>query len=151
MEMEKAFTRDGNVLSTFLDQHTTRLHEINRSSGVWGADERVQISLTAVRQLTAYASIFPGWKIVVWVSPGWPLLSGSRIDLSSKQQQQIFDNVVAFSQQLQEADVTLYNVNPLGPGDAASELRRAHRGASTATRIPAFKRPQNRDFREMRW
>ena len=117
MEMEKAFTTDGTALSSSLAQHTIGLREINRSSGIWGADERVQISLTALRQLASYSSTLPGRKIVLWVSPGWPLLSGERIDLSSKQQQ-IFANVVAFSQQLQQANMTLYNVNPLGPDES---------------------------------
>lgn len=117
MEMGKVFTTDGKVLSSSLDQHTIGLREITRRSGIWGANERVQISLTAVRQLTAYASTLLGRKIVLWVSPGWPLLSGGRINLSSKQQRQIFGNVVAFSQQLQKANVTLYNVNPLGPDE----------------------------------
>ena len=45
---------------------------------------------------------------------GWPLLSGPRIELDAKQQRQIFANVVSFSNQLREADVTLDSVNPLG-------------------------------------
>jgi VWFA-related protein len=117
MEMEKTFTSDGNALSASLDQHTIGLRQITRSSGIWGADERVQISLTAVQQLTAYSGTIPGRKIVLWVSPGWPLLSGERIQLSSRQQQQIFGNVVSFSRQLQMANVTMYNINPLGPAE----------------------------------
>ena len=118
LELEKAFTNDGNLLSNTLESHTTGLREITRGSGFWGADERVQISLTGARQLTAFAASVPGRKIVLWVSPGWPLLSGVRVDLTTKQQQQIFANVVAFSQQLQKANVTFYNVNPLGPTES---------------------------------
>ncbi len=118
MELEKSFTTDGNALSTSLNQKSIGLREITRSQGFWGADERLQISLAAMRQLTAYATTLPGRKIVLWVSPGWPLLSGPGVDLSGKQQQQIFGNVVAFSQQLQKANVTLYNINPLGPDES---------------------------------
>jgi VWFA-related protein len=114
-QMQKDFSADGNALSASLDHYTIGLREITRASGIWGANERVQISLTAVRQLAAYAATIPGRKIVLWVSPGWPLLSGVRIDLDSKQQQQIFGDVVAFSKELQQSNITLYNINPLGP------------------------------------
>jgi VWFA-related protein len=114
MQIQKGFTNDGNALSSSLDQYTTGLRQITRSSGIWGADERVDTSLQAVRELMAYASSLPGRKILLWISPGWPLLSGVRIELSAKQQSQIFANVVAFSNQLQQSDVTLYSINPLG-------------------------------------
>ena len=116
-QMQKDFSSDGNALSASLDHYTIGLRQITRSTGIWGANDRVQISLTAVRQLTAYAASVPGRTIVLWVSPGWPLLSGARIQLDSKQQQQIFDDVITFSAQLRQANVTLYNINPLGPGE----------------------------------
>ncbi|WP_218624045.1 VWA domain-containing protein [Granulicella sp. dw_53] len=117
-QLQKDFSSDGNALSTSLDRNPTGLRQITRSSGIWGANERVQISLTAVRELTAYAATIPGRKIILWISPGWPLLSGTRIELDSRQQQQIFGNVVTFSENLQRSDITLYNVNPLGPGES---------------------------------
>jgi VWFA-related protein len=116
-QMQKDFSSDGNALSASLDHYTIGLRQITRGTGIWGANDRVQISITAVRQLTAYAASAPGRTIVLWVSPGWPLLSGARIQLDSKQQQQIFDDVITFSTQLRQANVTLYNINPLGPGE----------------------------------
>jgi VWFA-related protein len=113
-QIQKDFTSDGNALSSSLDHYTIGLREITRSSGIWGADERVDTSLRAVREIMAYASTLPGRKVLLWISPGWPLLSGVRIQLSSQQQNQIFANVVAFSNELQQSDVTLYSINPLG-------------------------------------
>jgi len=116
-QMQKDFSSDGKALSASLDHYTIGLRQITRSTGIWGANDRAQISLTAVRQLTAFAASVPGRTIVLWVSPGWPLLSGARIQLDSKQQRQIFDDVITFSAQLRQANVTLYNINPLGPGE----------------------------------
>ena len=113
-QIQKDFTKDGNALSASLDHYTTGLRDITRSSGVWGADERVQTSLRAVGELSAYAASLPGRKILLWISPGWPLLSGPRIELSSQQQKKIFANVVAFSNELQRSNVTMYSINPLG-------------------------------------
>ncbi len=82
-----------------------------------GANERFQISLTALHQLIAYAATTPGRTIILWVSPGWPLLSGPEIQLDAKQHQQIFGDVVGLSTELGKANVILYNINPLGPGE----------------------------------
>jgi len=116
-QIQKDFSSDGNALSSSLDHETTGLREIRRSTGICGANERVQISLAAVHELASYASKRPGRTIILWVSPGWPLLSGPRINLDSKQQQQIFRNVVALSTELRQANVVVYNLNPLGPGE----------------------------------
>ncbi len=115
LQMQKSFTIEGNALSASLDHYTIGLRDIPPGAGIWGANERVQISLTAVRELTAYAASTPGRKIVLWASPGWPLLSGPNIQLDRKQQQQIFNDVVSFSTQLRQANLVLYNINPLGP------------------------------------
>ena len=75
-EVQKGFTTDGNGLAEALEHEQIGLREIGRDSGYWGATERLQISLTAIHQLTQYAGTLPGRKVVIWVSPGWPLLSG---------------------------------------------------------------------------
>ena len=55
---------------------------------------------------------------MIWISPGWPFLTGPRIDLSDKDQQRISDNVVALSDRLRQARITLYSIDPLGTADA---------------------------------
>jgi VWFA-related protein len=112
------FSTDGNALSAALDSDNIALRFINRSAGFYGAAERLQLSLQAMHQLAATTVLRPTRKIVLWVSPGWPLLSGPRVDLDSKQQQEIFADVVGFSTQLRQARITLYSVNPLGAGES---------------------------------
>jgi len=116
-QIQKGFSTDGNVLSGLFDHYTNGLREITRSSGYWGATEKLDISLNALRELTAFAAKLPGRKIVLWISPGWPLLSGVRSEIGPKQANQIFDNIVTFSTQLRLANITLYNVNPVGAGE----------------------------------
>jgi VWFA-related protein len=117
-QIQKGFSTDGNVLSGLFDHYTSGLREINRSSGFWGATETLDISLTALRELTAFTSKLPGRKIVLWISPGWPLLSGVRTEVGLKEADQIFDSIVTFSTQLRLANTTLYNVNPVGAGES---------------------------------
>src|SRR5580704_6418089 len=112
------FSSDGNALSAALDSDNIGLRFINRSAGFYGAAERLQLSLQALHRLAATTVPRPTRKIVLWVSPGWPLLSGPRVELDSKQQQEVFADVVGFSTQLRQARVTLYSVNPLGAGES---------------------------------
>jgi VWFA-related protein len=114
-EVQKGFSTNGNELSAVLAQAPIGLREIRRDSGIWGANERTNLSLKALSEVTAYAGTIPGRKIVLWISPGWPLLSGPRIDLDNKQQKEIFASVVDYSRAMRLADVTLYNLDPIGP------------------------------------
>jgi VWFA-related protein len=112
------FSSDGNELSATLNREDIGLRDIGRSGGFYGASERLQLSLQAFRQLTASEARNPGRKIMLWVSPGWPLLSGARVEIDAKQQTQIFADIVGLNTQLLQAGVTVYNVNPLGSNSA---------------------------------
>jgi len=131
---------DGNALSEALDKQDIAIRAIGRSAGFYGAAERLQYSLAALHQLTASLAAQPGRKIVLWVSPGWPLLSGPRVELSSKQQQQIFSDVVGFSTQLRQAGITLYSVNPVGSTESmlrASYYKDFLKGVSKPNQVAA--------------
>jgi VWFA-related protein len=111
-------SRDAKALITDLNQSKNSPRIIGRAQGVYGAVDRFQLSLRTLGQLAEYEATRPGRKLVVWISPGWPLLSGPNVDLSSKDQQEFFRSVVALSDGLRKARITLYSVDPLGTADA---------------------------------
>jgi VWFA-related protein len=111
------FSRDGTAISTALNQRTIGLRNIGRSTGSYGEVARFQISLQGMRQLVEHESGRPGRKIILWVSPGWPVLSGPQHMLDAKQEQQVFGDIVDISTQLREAQITFYTVDPLGTTD----------------------------------
>jgi len=117
VEIQKGFTRDGNGLAEDLEKKEIGLRTLGRGTGFWGADERMRISLKAIHDLGAYGGTLPGRRVVVWISPGWPLLSGPEVDLSGKQEQVIFNDIVSMSTDLRQARVTIYNINPLGASE----------------------------------
>ncbi len=117
VQFDSSFSTDGNILSDSLEHHESRLRQVTRSSQ-WGASDRLDISLKALHQVVDSAAKLPGRKIILWISPGWPLLSGAQIFLDSRQQQQIFHDVVSFSSQLRQAKITLYNINPVGVSES---------------------------------
>lgn len=116
------FSSDGNVLSSSLNKQIIGLRSVGRAAGYYGAVERWNMSVRALHQLVGSVAAQPGRKIILWVSPGWPLLSGPNTELDSKQEQQIFEEVVSFSTQLQQARVTLYSVDPLGAAESPARI-----------------------------
>ena len=112
------FTNDGNALRSELNGDQIGLRAVGRAAGFYGATERLQLSLQALRQFNASEAARPGRNIMIWISPGWPILSGPNVELDSKQQQQIFTDIVNISNRLAQARVTLYDVNPIGASES---------------------------------
>ena len=117
-QIAQSFSTDGNAISASLDQQSIGLREIRRSSGFWGADDRIQISLNALQMIAGKEAQRPGRKIILWVSPGWPYLSGPNVELSGKEQQQIYSEVAQLSTSLRLGNITLYSVDPLNANES---------------------------------
>lgn len=141
LNLQQPPSRDGNTLVAYLDQNETALRSIRRSSGFYGAADRAQLSLRTLAQLAETEAKRPGRKIVVWISPGWPLLSGPRMQLTKKDQQGIFNTIVATSTLLRESRVTLYAVDPAGTNDAGSFQTFYYESF-----VKGVKEPQNAQF-----
>ena len=116
-QIQEGFSSDGNALRGSLDQYTVGLRDIRRSEGFYGAAERLDLSLRGLQELAEREATSPGRKIILWISPGWPLLSGPNVQLDGKQQQQFFANIVNLSTQLRQARITLYSIDPQGTND----------------------------------
>jgi VWFA-related protein len=117
-KMQSGFSRDGNAMAALYDQYGTGLRSITQSQGVYGAVERFDASIKTLTSLVAYEGTRPGRKLMIWFSPGWPMLSGANVELSHKSKRRIFDSIVDATTGLRKARVTLYNIDPLGPEDA---------------------------------
>jgi VWFA-related protein len=113
------FSRDGNALGAALDREDTGLRTV---VGGAGATEHWQLSLQALRELISSVAPHKERKIMIWVSPGWPLLSGLSTELTSKQEDQIFASIVNLSAQIQQARVTLYAIDPVGAGENVARI-----------------------------
>jgi VWFA-related protein len=112
--MQPRPSTDPKALSAALEHHRLGLRTLRRSSGFNGASERANLSLHALTQLAARESATPGRKLIFWVSPGWPLLSGPNVQLTPKQERQIFSSVVQITEELRQNQITLYALNAFG-------------------------------------
>jgi VWFA-related protein len=114
IQLPKAFSANGMELSDDLEHRSIGLRQITRSSQ-WSAGDRLTLSVRALHQLTQFASRLPGRKLILWISPGFPLVSGPGYStLTPKAEQAIFGDVTYFSTELRQNNITLYNINPVG-------------------------------------
>ncbi len=120
LESQPLTTRDGNTLANLLDSAEIGLRDIRRSQGFFGAVERLQLSLEALYQLVDREAPRPGRKLVIWIGPGWPLLSGPGTNPTRTDQERILTNIVRLTTALRQARLTLYNVDQPGTTEPLS-------------------------------
>jgi VWFA-related protein len=108
-KLQNGFSRDGNALATLYDQSASGLMPNNLSG-----TERFDLSIRTLSSLSAHEGRRPGRKLMIWISPGWPLLSGGDLHLTPKTFQWLFDSTVVLSGVLRQARITLYDVDPIG-------------------------------------
>jgi VWFA-related protein len=113
-EIQNTTSRDGNALLAIFDQHMTALRTLRRSEGFYGAVERWQLSMNAMRALALNGTHAPGRKIVIWISPGWPMLSGPGVEIGAKEQANLFTTITTLSKLLRDARMTIYSIDPVG-------------------------------------
>ena len=109
-------SRDGNKLLAAFNQTQSEMRDIGRSAGFWGATERLQKSLQDLDRLIQYEGQQPGRKLVLFVSPGWPLLIAAGDQSDMAQREWVFRNVEQFTNSLREANIMLYCVDPFDLG-----------------------------------
>jgi VWFA-related protein len=113
-------SQDGNQVAGVLDKAATGIREVRHNAGFNGWPEQFQISASALERLAAFEQTRPGRKLLIWISPGWPLLSGPEVELSKKDQESLFKTLVDLTASLRKARITLSSVDPLGTEDAIS-------------------------------
>jgi VWFA-related protein len=104
-------------VSASLSDAIVSIRRVIPLAGYEGSTDRIQLSLKAIETIAAYESPRPGRKLVLWVSPGWPLLSGTAIQVTSLQREQMFANIVSLSTRLRQARITLYSIDALSTRD----------------------------------
>jgi VWFA-related protein len=110
-------TLDGNFLGSALEgKDVIGLHAMHQASGGNGDFERLLSSVTKLYSFAGYEAKKPGKKLVVWISPGWPLLASAGSEMYSKGKEQLFSTLVTVSTAIRQARIILYSVDPEGAG-----------------------------------
>jgi VWFA-related protein len=129
-------SRDGNALAADMTKLQTPMRMNGAAQGFGGLVQRFQESIRTLTQLSTYEATKPGRKLLIWVGPGWPILSGSTFRVREKDQQAFFSSIVDVSTKLREAQITVYNVTPLDPnkGQARTFLYKNYLGGVTSVK-----------------
>jgi VWFA-related protein len=101
-------SKDGAVLLTALNGAPALLRVINRSAGIWGAAERTGQATKLLKDMVSPESRTPGRRLVLILSPGWPMLFNYEPD----QRKWLFDEIVNISNGLRESCISLYTLTP---------------------------------------
>jgi VWFA-related protein len=114
------YSSNGKVLLAQLRKQSGQLRQLNRSGGLWGAEERMNISLNAMGTLARLLTATPGRKLLIWISPGWATFDNPGLIPNSRQEHALLSAAVNLSEEMEEGRATVYDVDPLGTWDAAS-------------------------------
>ncbi len=114
-------TQDGSVLIAELEKMPIPIHTINSAMGGNGTVERYQLSLATLSHMLTYTGQKPGRKLLLWLGPGWPMLSGVHYGTTDGDKHRNWDSIVTFSRDLRQSRTTLYSVDSL-----SSESSLAH-------------------------
>jgi VWFA-related protein len=143
LQIVEGFSSDGNALSAALDQYANGLRSFSSSGGFFEANQVFEISLRGLQDLidreSARSSQDLTRKVIVWLSPGWPLLSGPNIEIDAKQQESLFGRIVDFSSHFWQDNITLYSIDPSGTANPAHTFfwRNFLKGISKPSQVQA--------------
>jgi VWFA-related protein len=116
VKVQKAPSQDGNAIFTTLNGADSELRVIGRSAGFYGAADRLERSLGQLSQLASLVAPEPGRKLVLFISPGWPLLYNAGTQEDMKQREWTFNALVRITNDLLDARVALYTLDPFNLG-----------------------------------
>ena len=90
-----------------------RRHPIQRSEAFYGDLERLQFSLETLGRLAVDNVNKPSRKLLLWISPGWPLLPHTDALNDRRQVQAYFGETITLPAVLRLARITLENIDPV--------------------------------------
>jgi VWFA-related protein len=99
---------DGNSLAAKVAHLENRFRTINSSGGEWGINDRLNLSLMALRAIAQSEAKKPGRKLLIWIGPGWPTWDVREYPPSTQRQQDSFNWIVQFATRLREARISVY-------------------------------------------
>lgn len=109
-------TREGGELNAALEKMETDTRIIGRDAGFYGAAERLELSLSQLHQIIDSEARQPGRKLMLVLSPGWPMLPMASVQQTTRQRQWVFNALVGLTTGLREAHIALYCLDPFELG-----------------------------------
>src|ERR1700739_562439 len=110
LRVQPAPSRVGNALATMLDQSTGTVRARDAAGGIYSLAEQFKSSYQTISGMAENLSRKPGRKIVIWLGPGWPLLTERVFIQTDVSRETYFRQIAALQNKLRDAPVTLYSM-----------------------------------------
>ncbi len=110
LRVQPAPSRDGNALATMLDQSTGTVRARDLTGGVYALEEQFKTSYQTISGMAENLSRKPGRKVVIWLGPGWPLLTERFFIQTNVSRGTYFRQIATLQNKLRDARVTLYSL-----------------------------------------
>ena len=116
LKMMSGSTTDGNQLQKEFQKIGTDIRPVTQRAGWEGLEQLLEQSLQQFSQILSIEMARPGRKLVLFISPGWPMLGrwGSQQDLRSVEQD--FNILVALTNTIRDARTAIYGLDPFELG-----------------------------------
>jgi VWFA-related protein len=113
---------DGNAIAKVVHDINGSIRTVDAAMGGEGLLERFQLSVRQMANIAENEARKPGRKLLIWVGPGWPMLT--RTDpsyYSEKNERRYFDGIVELSTKLREARMVIYSAAPANVGAGGAD------------------------------
>ena len=110
LRVQPAPSRDGNALAAMLDQSTGTVRARDSAGGIYSLEEQFKSSYQTISGMAENLSHKPGRKVVIWLGPGWPLLTERFFIQTDVSRETYFRQIAALQNKLRDARVTLYSL-----------------------------------------
>jgi VWFA-related protein len=107
LRVQPAPSKDGKALAAMLDQSTGLVRARDLSGGVYALQEQFQSSYKTIDGIAENLLHKPGRKVVIWLGPGWPLLTERFFIQTDVSRETYFRQIAALQNKLREARITL--------------------------------------------
>ncbi|MGA7243235.1 MAG: VWA domain-containing protein [Terracidiphilus sp.] len=115
---------DGNALVSVVRQIKGNVRTVDAAMAGEGLLERFQLCARQMEAIAENEARKPGRKMLIWVGPGWPMLTRPELGYySEKDQRRYFDGIVELSTRLREARMVVYSVAPTTDADTTHAIR----------------------------
>ncbi|MGC2620262.1 MAG: VWA domain-containing protein [Acidobacteriaceae bacterium] len=116
---------DGNHVADELHAWQAHLQKLP-SEAEWGRQERWLVVMDALHKILSYEEGRSGRKLVIWISPGWPMFVGTGLEMTDKQMHWYMDLIVDTSNRMREAETTMEVADPAGAGNMYESVWKAY-------------------------
>lgn len=114
--MMHGYSQDGNAILASFQKLPSSLRQVGRSAGFYGATERIEDSLRGLNEIIGYEATQPGRKLVIVLSPGWPMLALASTGETDHAREWVFNSIVRLTNIMLQSHIALYSVDPFFSG-----------------------------------